>query len=144
LTVFVVRHLVRGFHLMLPTAETSLEALHRAPLNSFRKKDFLSYFGRCSFWIFTKPPSMLSIPFIFFRHSGKTQERYLYLIARSTFYTTHQSVSTLTFDVKCHRTWHTDRVLQDRRIASHIWCMEVWRKTLNIQLLFQMQPIIAM
>jgi hypothetical protein len=65
------------------------------------------------------------------------------LTARSTFYITHQSVSIQTFDVKCHRTWHTNSALQYRNIVSRIWCMEVWRKTLNIPVLFQMQPIIV-
>ena len=139
---FVVRQLVRGFHLMLLTAEKLLEALHGAPLNYFRKKGLLSCLGRCSFWIFTKQPTMLSILFVFFRHSGKLRKgTFTYgLIARSTFYTTHQSVSTQIFDVKCHRTWHTDSVLQYRRIASSIWCTEVWRKTLNIQLLYTKEP----
>jgi len=46
----VVRQLVRGFYLMLLAAETLLEALHGAAINSFRKKGLLSCFGRCSFW----------------------------------------------------------------------------------------------
>jgi hypothetical protein len=129
---------VSAWLLLNVTAETLLEALHGTRLNSFRKKELLRCLRRCSFWIFTKQQTMLSIPFVFLqtlrKNSGKVPLITAWLYALHPLQLIRHS-ALVTFDVKCHRTWHTDSVVQFRNIASRIWCMEVWWKMLNIHIL---------